>query len=52
MITGATIQAAREALGWSQSRLATKARMPLKTVMRAESSPGEPVVTSTQRTRC
>lgn len=36
---------AREALGWSRSQFAAKAKVTVAIVDRAENSPGEPVVT-------
>ncbi|KAB1069939.1 helix-turn-helix domain-containing protein [Methylobacterium planeticum] len=48
MITGAQIIAARELLGWALSDLARKAKLRPSVVLRAETSPGEPVITITQ----
>lgn len=48
MITGPQLRAARVALGWRQQVLATRAKVPLGVVERAESSPGEPAVTIAQ----
>lgn len=48
MITGAQIAAARKLLLWSQSTLATKAKLPISVIARAEKSTGEPVITITQ----
>jgi ribosome-binding protein aMBF1 (putative translation factor) len=45
MITGSQMRKAREALGWSRAQLATKAKVTVTVVQRAESSPGEPMVT-------
>lgn len=44
MITGQQIQRARKSLGWTQKELAAKAKVPLSVVVRAENSPGEPLV--------
>ena len=48
MVTGWQIRVARLLLGWEPSRLAQKAKVPLSVVLRAENSPGEPVVTIVQ----
>ena len=48
MITGPQLQAARVALKWRQQVLATRAKVPLSVVERAECSPGEPTVTIAQ----
>lgn len=48
MITGPQLRAARVSLGWKAQVLATRAKVPLGAVERAESSPGEPAVTIAQ----
>lgn len=48
MITGPQLRAARLSVDWSPAELATRAKVPLGTVQRAESSPGEPEVSITQ----
>lgn len=44
MITGRQIREARQSLQWSQKELARKAKVSLSVVVRAENSPGEPLV--------
>jgi ribosome-binding protein aMBF1 (putative translation factor) len=48
VIIGQHLRAARGSLGWRPRTLASKAKVPLSVVERAESSPGEPAVTITQ----
>ncbi|MGH1589007.1 helix-turn-helix domain-containing protein [Methylobacterium phyllosphaerae] len=48
MITGQQIRAARTSLGWEPKALAIRAKVPLSVVLRAEGSPGEPLVTIAQ----
>jgi hypothetical protein len=48
MITGPQIRAARTSVGWEPRELAKRAKVPLGAVLRAESSPGEPVITIAQ----
>ena len=48
MTTGQQLLAARLSLGWSPTRLAERAKVPLGVVARAEGSPGEPAVTIAQ----
>lgn len=48
MITGPQILAARLSLNWSPTELAKRAKVSLTVVQRAESSPGEPVITVAQ----
>lgn len=48
MITGPQLRAARVSRGWKQRALASKAKVSLGIVDRAESSPGEPAVTIAQ----
>lgn len=48
MITGPQLRAARASLGWKPQVLATRAKVPLGVVERAESSLGEPAVTIAQ----
>lgn len=49
MVTGSQIRVARILLGWEPARLAEKAKVSVSVVLRAEKSPGEPVVTVAQR---
>lgn len=44
MITGRQIREARKSLGWTQRELALKAKVTISVVVRAENSPGEPVI--------
>ena len=48
LITGPQLLAARVSLKWRQQALATRAKVRLGVVERAESSPGEPAVTIAQ----
>lgn len=48
MITGPQLLAARLSLCWSPKHLAKRAKVPLSVVTRAESSPGEPMITIVQ----
>ena len=48
MITGPQLFAARISIGWSPTRLAERANVPLTIVTRAESSRGEPAITIAQ----
>lgn len=48
LITGQQIRAARTSLGWEPKALAIRAKVPLSVVLRAEGSPGEPVITIAQ----
>ena len=48
MITSSQLFAARISIGWSPTRLAERAKVPLTVVTRAEGSPGEPAVTIAQ----
>jgi transcriptional regulator with XRE-family HTH domain len=48
VITGRQLYDARRSTGLDQRALARKAGVPLSVVHRAESSPGEPVITITQ----
>jgi hypothetical protein len=48
MITGAQIIAARKLLSWGPDLLARKAGLPITVIKRAELSPGEPIITTTQ----
>jgi transcriptional regulator with XRE-family HTH domain len=48
VITGSQIRAARIALKWKQQVLASRAKVPLGVVERAESSPSEPAVAIAQ----
>jgi ribosome-binding protein aMBF1 (putative translation factor) len=48
MVTGAQIVAARDLLQWAQTDLAKKAKLRPSVIMRAEASPGEPVITISQ----
>lgn len=48
MTTGAQLLAARLSIGWSPTRLAERAKVPLGVVARAESSSGEPTITIAQ----
>ena len=49
MLTGAQIRAARTLLGWERSALAQRAKLPLSTMVRAESVDGEPPITLAQQ---
>jgi predicted transcriptional regulator len=48
VITGLQLYDARRSIGLDQRVLARKASVPLSVVHRAESSPGEPLITITQ----
>lgn len=48
MITGPQLRAVRFSIGWEPKILAVRAKVPLSVVMRAESSPGEPMITIAQ----
>ena len=48
MITGPQLRAARSSIRWDPRKLATRAKVPISVVLRAEASAGEPAVTIAQ----
>ena len=51
MITGAQIRRARELVGWKRSTLATRARIRLAALIRAEGTDGLPAVSASEAER-